>query len=54
MDPDAALARLRELAQLLLESPEPDASELAETFQGLDQWLARGGFKPAAWREAVT
>jgi len=59
MDPEAALANLRELcAQVLegdeegdptLEDSELRALEIAEQFQALDEWLCRGGFKPKEW-----
>jgi len=59
MDPDKALKRLLELAEQLVQG-EPEAlewealhasaSELAETMVGLDDWIRKGGFLPAAWR----
>jgi hypothetical protein len=55
MDPDAALTELRNLATLAanLEPSDPDAHEIAtrmgEVFDGLDGWLAGGGFLPADW-----
>lgn len=30
-----------------------EASELVEYVEGLDQWLSRGGFLPAAWNRTV-
>ena len=60
MDPDVALATLRDLARRAT-SGEPwndstEASdlaiEMAEAWEGLDEWLTRGGFIPAAWRAA--
>lgn len=62
MDPDQALLRLLELSKLIVaigdadevppwESPEEHyATELAETFLGLDEWLRKGGFVPKAWK----
>jgi hypothetical protein len=52
MDPDAALARIRVLAKEILRVPpdtEGEAIELAETIDGLDGWLSRGGFLPTDW-----
>lgn len=53
MDPDAALARIRELAERIVnytvDQPVPDKQELAELFLGLDQWICRGGFLPQDW-----
>jgi hypothetical protein len=58
MDPDAALARLREIAAEIL-SPDYDIdsstsvdplAEIAEQFQALDEWIDWGGFLPTAWR----
>ena len=59
MDPEAALTRLRELAEEIIERIDADESydhlddlpsEMAETFQGLDQWITRGGFLPRDWK----
>lgn len=62
MDPEAALTRIRELAaEIINMSDEIDefdsfghvdeeANELAETFQGLDEWITKGGFLPKDWR----
>jgi hypothetical protein len=33
-------------------APPNAAYELAEAFQALDAWLTKGGYLPAAWREA--
>lgn len=57
MDPNAALARVRALCAVLLSEgydldPAP-AIELAETVEGLDEWLTRKGFLPAAWSRAA-
>jgi hypothetical protein len=52
MDPNAALANLREM---VAESdagdvdPADTAWEFQEQFKALDEWLSKGGFKPAAW-----
>ena len=60
MDPNAALEDARRLAANIIDgvmagglTPDDMASvgeDLAEAFQGLDEWLSRGGFKPDAWR----
>ena len=57
MDPNAALIALRRLIDALAFQIEPDtglvdlddASELVDTFHGLDQWLSKGGFLPSEW-----
>jgi hypothetical protein len=56
MDPDVALDELRELAEQLRDlGPEQalddlgDISRMVELFNGLDGWLSKGGFLPAAW-----
>ena len=59
MDPNAALKLLRELRYSIVqnldsESPDEDelmekASEMADAFEGLDQWLTKGGFLPHEW-----
>jgi len=28
-------------------------TELAETFDNLDQWLSKGGFLPSAWTQTT-
>lgn len=56
MDPDAALAKLRGLlAEVVInEGRDPgEATVVAEVFEGLDQWLSRGGFLPQAWAARV-
>ena len=58
MDPKEALKKLRELAKLAIavrdgNEPEynlPDiATEMAEYFQALDEWIMSGGFLPKDW-----
>ena len=57
MDINATLERLRRLAidatRIAENEPHRDTShiadEMAELFQALDTWLARGGLLPAAW-----
>lgn len=58
MDPNAALRRLTELAESIVQG-DPEASEWealqatanehAETFLGLDEWIRKGGFLPESW-----
>jgi hypothetical protein len=53
MDPDACLREIRDIVQLAgaAELDWEEAFErLAERVGGLDDWLSRGGFPPAAWR----
>lgn len=54
MDPDEALRQLREEAARILEAAdneeEADATRMAELFQGLDEWVVRGGFLPKDWK----
>jgi hypothetical protein len=63
MDPEATLAILRETSQrvlTMLDNPNPVpginyadyARTIAEHFQALDEWLARGGFQPKDWTRA--
>lgn len=60
MDPNEALKILRELAGVVLEvdrdgggdEAHADCIDLAETLQGLDNWLSKGGAKPDAWEGA--
>ncbi len=51
MDPNACLEEIRTLAGRLADGrgDEHDAMRLAELVDGLDGWLARGGFLPTAW-----
>ena len=60
MDPNEALRQLRARFTIIdrllagLESDEKyirngDLSELIDLFQGLDEWLSKGGFLPDAW-----
>lgn len=57
MDPNAALETLRELAERLINESdagqEPDETvvmRMCEVFQGLDDWIAKGGFLPSNWQ----
>lgn len=54
MDPNATLARIRELTAIV-EAEEGDVgpymtAELAELVTALDEWPSRGGFLPRDWR----
>ena len=51
MDPDAALAELRQLAREHENDPTPSGI-FAEYVQALDEWLAKGGFLPHRWTAA--
>lgn len=56
MDPDAALEAVRRLAKAF-DAAENDwvaaqvASELIDSVLGLDDWIKRGGYLPADWRQ---
>jgi hypothetical protein len=59
VDPNVLLARLREAAQNTMNDlDDPDVAEevtaneadMATVFLQLDDWMARGGFSPAAWQ----
>lgn len=61
MDPDVARRRLVQLSERLAQGDPEDqewaalqatATELAETFLGLDEWLKKQGFLPSAWNPA--
>jgi hypothetical protein len=59
MDPNAALARQRQLAQEILrthylgeELNRFAVAELAEVTDNLDEWLRKGGALPDAWEDA--
>ena len=52
MDPNATLKQMLHLAAILQDQGDPDpeiAAELATLVQAMNDWLARGGFLPAAW-----
>lgn len=54
--PDSALARMRELAASILADADRggisqvEGIALAEEVQSLDEWISRGGFRPADWK----
>jgi hypothetical protein len=68
MDPDANLDEQRRLVRRIhavqdategptmgeLRDVAHDAYRLAELVEALDQWIARGGFLPARWRQSST
>lgn len=57
MDPDAALRELRAIVAVVLAEPDDIGGEDAradlvracEVFDGIDGWIGKGGFLPAAW-----
>lgn len=51
MDPNKTLEEIRSLFECTDpgESAEEVLSRLQDKFEGLDQWLRRGGFLPAEW-----
>lgn len=50
MDPNEALKQLREeLHELVIDDPSGHNQRLVELFDGLDSWLSKGSFLPAAW-----
>lgn len=58
MDPTATLVKIRALIQSINRSSNSYdravwAEELAEAFEALDQWMAKGGFLPVQWRAMV-
>lgn len=60
MDPDTNLEEQREYIKEIFEECDKDkpnkdiiagfAVRLAELQQGLDEWVSKGGFLPAAWQ----
>lgn len=59
VDPNTALAELRDLAKAILDGPAPSqhiwmASRLAIRFEALDQWLIDGGNPPDDWRNSIS
>lgn len=60
MDPNKALEEIRSMCREVFPDPEDGytvdlekAAEMIETFEGLDAWLTRGGFKPKDWDHSV-
>jgi hypothetical protein len=57
MDPNEALRIIREIVRSIVDDGNEDfyaSLELAETFDGLDEWIKGGGFLPKAWKPRVT
>ncbi len=58
MDPNATLQALRDLVQHTQTSDiahinhEDCADRFADLFDGLDQWIMRGGFLPINWSKS--
>jgi len=56
MDPNKALKNLREAEKQYRAAPAGSmaervaASNMADAFEALDEWLSRGGFMPVDWR----
>ena len=56
MDPNSNLKEQLHLAQHIINTDDPTvrvgaAIRLAELVEALDEWLRRGGFRPAAWEQ---
>ena len=52
MDPNETLKQIREVIRDLRDGEMPSmhaADTLADLFEGLDDWLTKGGFLPDAW-----
>lgn len=49
MDPDSALAEIRKIIAADEDRSITNHNRLIELIAGLDGWLTRGGFLPAAW-----
>lgn len=50
MDPDQTLKEARVIAERIIRhDQDEDAVALAERFQALDTWIARGGLPPIPW-----
>jgi hypothetical protein len=60
MDPDICLENCKEIVAEIIKcigvpyiegaTLERLATELAENFHNLDEWITKGGFLPAAWK----
>jgi len=52
MDPNETLKVLREMVARVFadDNADDNATELAETFDNLDNWITRGGFLPEGWQ----
>lgn len=54
MDPDACLKEIREVVSQINDGVPGLATALAELVDALDEWIAKGGFLPNAWRSPET
>jgi len=57
MDPNAALRELRDIMALIKSHRRMTSEQLdhmAELFDGLDEWLSRGGFFPTPWAIGIS
>lgn len=50
MDPNTALANLRNMMKARVFQSHPHAVTAREAFEALDGWLSRGGFLPDDWQ----
>lgn len=54
MDPTAAVREIREIVTGWENCPgratEREVDRLVDLWQGLDQWMSKGGFLPEQWR----
>jgi len=50
MDPNACLKEIRELVKAIWREESIDLDHLATLVEGLDRWIAKGGFLPTAWQ----
>lgn len=55
MDPDETLRQIRALCNEIAMAAAAERAELAEQLaervEALDEWMTKGGFAPAAWRD---
>lgn len=52
MDPNAVLDEIRDLTGQVANGVDVDVDRLVALVDGIDGWLAAGGFLPAAWATA--
>jgi len=50
VDPDVALKELRELTNKGMDLSDDEIERVVELFQGLDNWVSKGGYLPKEWR----
>lgn len=58
MDPNAALAELRELANEAVWKMDPELltyvhGRMCEVFTALDEWVSAGNFLPSDWQRGL-